>query len=155
MANVIIIENEHPVRTFLGMALEGKHRIWKASTAQEADLICRKQALDLIIADIILPGSRSGTDFAMEMLRQHPEIRVLFISGTPMNDWRKADLANLERMPKGSFLHLSKPFFPDALESKLRELLQDQPRASHLEPPAPEFAPDMSPLVSRWMNKSI
>lgn len=76
--------------------------------------------VDLLITDVIMP-SMNGKDLANRILTLCPGLRVLFISGY-------TDDAIVDRgvfSPDLDFL--PKPFTPDALAQKVREVL-DRPR---------------------------
>ena len=64
-----------------------------------------------------MPGM-SGRDLAEKLIPDHPETRVLFMSGYP------ADIiAQREILPKGTNF-MSKPFTIDTLSQKVREALR-------------------------------
>jgi PAS domain S-box-containing protein len=53
-----------------------------ATTAQEAlDLIAANANIDLLFADISLPGGKNGVELAAEAVAKRPGLRVLFTSG--------------------------------------------------------------------------
>jgi DNA-binding response OmpR family regulator len=111
--------------------------------------------LDLVIADVMLPGGRSGTEFALELITAHPSVRVLFISGTPLDDWRATDLENMKRLPAGSCSLLFKPFFPNVLEARMRELLAGNAAPVAHSPAPSQMVGNPTPPRSRWMDKSL
>src|SRR5205823_2204531 len=68
-------------------------------------------------------AARSGTDFAVNLLRQQPNIRVLFISGLPVEGWEENDAENLRHIPDGSCSVLCKPVSPQVLLDAVDALL--------------------------------
>lgn len=77
------------------------------------------EKIDLLLSDVVLPGSFTGTELAEAVSARWPDIRVLFISGYPAHAasnfaGARADFEN--RL-------LSKPFTRLALAQKLRSIL--------------------------------
>jgi two-component system, cell cycle sensor histidine kinase and response regulator CckA len=79
-----------------------------ASSGPEALGIARTEKLDLLLTDMVMPGM-SGRDLARELMREHPETRVVFMSGyhqgTPIHGWQ----------------FIAKPFDRRALLAKIGE----------------------------------
>jgi CheY-like chemotaxis protein len=69
----------------------------------------RRTEVDLVLTDIVMPGSIDGLEVATRIHRIDPNVPVLFITGAiPEDDPHTLSLMN------GGFL-LRKPFFPDQL----------------------------------------
>jgi two-component system NtrC family sensor kinase len=75
--------------------------------------------IDLLITDIVMPGSMSGLDLARVVRRRYPEVPVLLMSGYTA----EADKAAAE-----GYRILSKPFRPEALADAIRRTRRGQPR---------------------------
>jgi CheY-like chemotaxis protein len=78
--------------------------------------------VDLLISDVIMPGM-NGPELARKLRAMRPDVRVLYVSGYP--DRAIAQKSVLD--PATSFLN--KPFTPDDLATKIRDLL-DRPLES-------------------------
>ena len=119
---VLLVEDEEMVRSLVQSVLEeyGYHVI-SASQADEAYRLCRKthEPLQLIITDIVMPGTMSGHDLADRLSDLHPELRVLFMSGYTENTIVHHGFLE----PTVHFIQ--KPFTPVALLSKVREVLDN------------------------------
>ena len=126
MRTVLIVEDQ-PSNMAVFCALLGwqGYEVLEATTAQEAVGACRRHLapIDLLLCDCKLPD-RSGPEVAVEALRSHPEAVILFISGTPMNEWSNQDIEWLKRLPQGSIDFLEKPFHASDLEAKIDSLLR-------------------------------
>lgn len=68
------------------------------------------------MTDLVMPAM-SGPELARELRKARPRLRLLFISGYA------ADTAAEREELDGGAAFLQKPFTPDALTAKLRELL--------------------------------
>jgi YesN/AraC family two-component response regulator len=76
-----------------------------------------EEEIDILFTDAVMPRL-SGPELARELLKSRPRMRVLVTSGYV--DREKSDIG-----PEAAFLE--KPFTPDALGRKVREVL-DSPR---------------------------
>ena len=82
MATILILEDEVGVRDLFALLLrQDGHTILEAGSAKEAEQLSTGQRIDLLIADLVLPGGKSGTDFAVGLIESQPNVRVLFMSG--------------------------------------------------------------------------
>ena len=82
----------------------------------------RGAGIDLIITDIVLPGI-SGRDLVEHMKASRPDMPALFMSGyTP-------DVIDNHGELRPGFAFLQKPFTPEALLLKVREILDAYRRA--------------------------
>ena len=71
--------------------------------------------MDLVVTDIVMPVM-GGVRFAAQIRSQWPAMKILFVSGFPTSD----ALPTSEAL---SIPLLGKPFTPDQIEAKVRELL--------------------------------
>jgi two-component system cell cycle sensor histidine kinase/response regulator CckA len=116
---ILLVEDETPVRTFAARALRNK-----GYTVIEAD--CAETALDeveqhgdeiqLILSDVIMPGM-NGPDMVGEILKTHPNLRVIFMSGYA------EDVLN-EYGASRNFHFLPKPFTLKQLAAKVKEVAE-------------------------------
>lgn len=81
------------------------------------DLLTRSEKFDLLLADVVLPGGISGMHLAEIVLRDHPEMPVLLVSGHPF------DIVAPDGMPAGRIAFLRKPFRKRELARTLAELI--------------------------------
>ena len=70
----------------------------------------------LVLTDIVMPGI-GGRQLALEMRDSHPETRVLYVSGYSDTSLPRPALGN-----SNEYL-IEKPFKPEALAVKVREVL--------------------------------
>lgn len=111
---IFVVENHPDTRKYLTMYLEDLgHTVNSAQSMQEALLLLREQALDVLISDIGLPDGDGW-----ELLRQAglpSGTYAIAMSGYGMN----ADHARSKAA--GYRHHVLKPFGPDDLDSLLAE----------------------------------
>jgi two-component system cell cycle sensor histidine kinase/response regulator CckA len=112
MRTILIAENEAGVRKLLAETLRrAGYRVLSAAGGQAAISLAGREAgpIDLLITDIVMERV-GGADLYASLKAERPELPVLFISGY------------MSREPvEGAFL--KKPFTPDELVAKVRELL--------------------------------
>jgi CheY-like chemotaxis protein len=116
---ILLVEDEKAVRDLARRCLEANgYRVVAAASAEEAQEIASRHQgrFDLLLADVVMPGA-SGPELARRLLNSRPDLQVLFVSG--YTDESVASPKVLE--PGSSFLQ--KPFTPDALARRVRELL--------------------------------
>jgi CheY-like chemotaxis protein len=110
---VLVVEDNQTVRTLLRRALErSEKRVLVATNARSALAIFDHfdEPVDLVVADVQLPGGMNGIQLAEEIRERDPRIGILLVSGS-FDD------------PPGEFPELSKPFTLESLEQRIREVL--------------------------------
>ena len=120
---VLLVEDESDLRELAGEVLAARgYAVLQAGAPAEALQLAERHAgpIHLLVTDVVMPGM-SGRELADRLLRAYPALRVLFMSG--YTDTAIVHHAVLD--PGTPFLH--KPFTPDALARKVRDVL-DQPR---------------------------
>jgi two-component system, cell cycle sensor histidine kinase and response regulator CckA len=116
---VLVVEDDPEVRKLICEILRARgYHVLETRTGDEAIQMARTHAdpVQLVLADVILP-QMSGPDIVRGVKQHKPEIRALYISGY-------TDEAVLRHgmLDKG-VTFLSKPFLPDVLAKKVREVL--------------------------------
>jgi PAS domain S-box-containing protein len=122
---VLLVEDEELIRSLAEQILADRgYRVIPASNASEAlEIVSRlDREPDLLVTDVVMPGL-SGLDLAQRLQRRSPRLRILFMSGYADSPLLRAGLA------QGGAAFLQKPFSADALERRVRELLDGPPPA--------------------------
>jgi PAS domain S-box-containing protein len=115
---IMVVDDEAALRTLCVRVLkEQGYTVLEADTPAEALRFAAKFSgrIDAILTDVVMPET-SGPELAAHMLRTRPELRVLYMSGYAEHDM----LAELETQHC-----LEKPFTPETLARKLRQVLSD------------------------------
>ncbi|MBA1273597.1 response regulator [Stutzerimonas azotifigens] len=116
---VLLVEDEPPILNLLSdyLAGEGYEVLEAADAARAFEILATKPKLDLLISDYRLPGGVSGVMIAEPALKLRPDLKVIFISGYP-----------IEIVESGSSVArsapiLAKPFSLDSLRRQITQLL--------------------------------
>jgi CheY-like chemotaxis protein len=121
---VLLVDDEEDIRELATLTLEEQgYRILSAPNAQEAIVLAEKHAgeISALVTDVIMPGM-TGVQLAGVLSRIIPGLRVLFVSGHSNETITEQTLAETHAS------YLQKPYFGDALATKLAEVLTT-PRA--------------------------
>jgi PAS domain S-box-containing protein len=123
---ILLVEDDFAVRAITQQLLEiQSYRVWKAESAQEALELWRDHAseVDLLLSDLVLPGSLSGRELAERLQREKPGLKVIFMSGySPEAGGGKTDF--VYRL-KARFL--AKPCATGAILEAVRSCLDEKP----------------------------
>ncbi|HVP15043.1 MAG TPA: response regulator, partial [Terriglobales bacterium] len=117
---ILLVEDETSVRELAACVLrEHGYRVIEAGNAERALEAAASLAgpLDLLLTDIVMPGL-NGRELAERLGRDRAGLRVLFVSGYSDEALAHQDAA----CRSGAFLE--KPFGPEALLGKVREVLE-------------------------------
>jgi PAS domain S-box-containing protein len=120
---ILLVEDESSVREMLREALrKAGYKIWEAANGSEAigQWGTRIDEIDLVVTDIVMPVM-NGLRLAEELRSLRPGIRVVFMSGHSL------DLISNQGVPHPAPDLLQKPFLPQVLVRKVREILDQVP----------------------------
>jgi two-component system cell cycle sensor histidine kinase/response regulator CckA len=119
---VLIVEDEEAVRRLMCTALEQHgYRVMIAADGAEALKLISSHSgpLDLLVTDLLMPGM-NGTELARKVRDRLPGLDVLCISGYA------EELRQSGEIDESAFLQ--KPFTPQALLRKVRDMLDRRDR---------------------------
>ena len=121
---VLLVEDEAEVRRLVDrlLSMQGYAVLPAASPAEAVATARGAGRIDLLVTDVIMPGM-NGRELATLLASERPRLRVLYMSG-----YTDAAIAHQGILPPGTAF-LSKPFTPDLLARKVREVL-DAPAPS-------------------------
>ena len=123
---ILVVEDDDTILTVLKTALKRQgYETLEARTAEEARKVCDGHIgnLDLLVTNVMLPRE-SGPEFASDVSATDPKLKIIFVSGTPMEGWSEAEFKAMAKLPAGSYAFIAKPFKPQELIRKIEELLQ-------------------------------
>jgi PAS domain S-box-containing protein len=126
---VLLVEDEDMVRRMTREVLEGAgYQVLEASSGFEALRVSAGHGgrLHVMLTDVVMPGM-SGRELAERLAPVRPGMKVLYMSG------HTDDAIFHHGVTQAGTGFLQKPFTPDALERRIRELLE-QPGAVTAQP---------------------
>jgi two-component system cell cycle sensor histidine kinase/response regulator CckA len=118
---ILIVEDDEMVRDFTVRVLKGfGYRVLIAVDGQEAILISgdHEGPIHLMLTDVVMPGM-SGGELEERLRVSRPDIKALYMSGYTDNA-----IVHHGVLDRGK-VFLQKPFTPDALGRKVREVLEN------------------------------
>ncbi len=116
---ILLVEDEEAVRSLVRGVLESNgYAVLEASRPEEALDICErhKAPIQLMLTDVVMP-QMSGRELADRLVAIHSETKILYMSGYTDNSIVRNGVLE-EGIP-----FLEKPFTPEALTRKVREVL--------------------------------
>jgi signal transduction histidine kinase len=116
---ILVVEDESAVLTLSRRALEAQGYVVLAASDGPAALRLVERhggTIHLLVTDVVMPGL-SGHELAGKLAVLRPGIRVLYMSGYPGDA-----VVQHGTLPEGSAF-LQKPFSPDGLARKVRDVL--------------------------------
>src|SRR5258708_2176648 len=125
MKTVLVLEDDPSnMQGYRALLSSIGYSVLEATTGKEAIEAGNCQgSIDLFLSDVDVPGP-SGTEVALELIKSHPTIPVLFVSGTPMYLWRRNDLDNFRQLPSELVDFIEKPCRLSAFLGKVGELIE-------------------------------
>jgi CheY-like chemotaxis protein len=119
---VLVVEDEGAVRAVIRRALQGAgYTVLEAGGGADAVRLAEQHAgpIHLLVTDVVMPGL-NGRQVAERVTALRPGVRVLFVSGY-------TDDAVIRHGLDGEGLaFLPKPFTPEVLTRKVREVLDSK-----------------------------
>ena len=119
---ILLVEDEAMLRKLARQTLSGYgYRIVEASNGDEAITIAANHEghIHLLLTDVIMPGI-NGRDLGIKLLETRPSLRVLFMSGYT------DDAIVHQGVLDESANFIQKPFAPESLARKVREVLDQE-----------------------------
>ncbi len=117
LVTVLLAEDDEAVRAIVGRGLEeAGYRVYVAGSVEEALAVAATlgEPIQLLVTDVDMPGG-SGYTLAERLRAISPTVKILFISGDVDGRFVGPEIP-------GTF-SLQKPFSPDDLVKKVREVL--------------------------------
>lgn len=117
---ILLVEDEDLVRSLTyRILLQNGYTVLEAHYGNEAIKICKqyKAPIHLLVTDVIMPGGMSGGQLAEHLTQLRPELKVLYTSGYTDNAIIHHNILNSDTA------FLQKPFTPDTLIRKVRDVL--------------------------------
>ena len=117
---ILLVEDEPAVLMMAkGILQRLGYQVIPAPSGDEAVPVWREQAekIDLLLTDMVMPGSLNGRELAEQLLQEKPGLKVLYTSGYSM------ELIGTSLTSSRDFVFLPKPYHPDTLAQTVRNCL--------------------------------
>jgi CheY-like chemotaxis protein len=118
---ILLVEDDEVVRELISTVLNNEgYRLLEAASGVAALSICAhyEERIHLLLTDVIMP-EMNGRDLANRLTAVRPEVKVLYMSG-----YTDDVIAHHGVLDEGTEF-IQKPFTPDVLARKVREVLDD------------------------------
>ena len=110
---ILLAEDDPLLRELLGSTLRSHgYRVLEAETGDRALPLLHQSRIDVLVADIVMPGELDGWSLSEQARLVQPGIAVVYSSSRP---------AEAERQVSRS-LYLRKPYHPDSLIDAIHQL---------------------------------
>ncbi|HYG98597.1 MAG TPA: PAS domain S-box protein [Terriglobales bacterium] len=136
---VLLVEDEPNLRNLIEQVLKKQgYRVLVAGTGREGLNVAadHDDVIDVLLTDVVMP-QMGGQQLADQLRPKHPDMRVIFMSGYTNNALTHSGSVDL------GTAFLQKPFTPDVLLRKVREVLDLRARERQrrrLDPPTSGLA---------------
>ena len=116
---ILVVEDEEAVRKLTRIILSvGGYTVLEAANGFEALELCGQRSIDLLLTDVVMP-QMSGRELVEKVSLIRPRMKVLYMSG-----YTDDAIVRHGVLDAGVPL-LQKPFTPDTLSRKVREILDN------------------------------
>jgi DNA-binding response OmpR family regulator len=123
---ILVVDDEEDIRTVVRQMLTGAgYLVLDAEDPNQALRLAGQQHVDLLLTDVVMPLMR-GTELAQRLLAVVPSAKVLLMSA-----YKVAEIT------ASGHPFLAKPFTPEILLERVRDLLRDEPSPFSRRPPRP------------------
>jgi signal transduction histidine kinase len=119
---ILLVEDETRVRKLIVDVLSARgYRVLEATRGADAIRLCQTHGsqIDLAVVDVVMP-EMSGPELVRQISPCEPQMRVLYISG-----YTEEAMVH-HGIERSGAAFLQKPFMPDALARKVREVLDER-----------------------------
>ena len=121
---ILLVEDEATVRTLARRVLEQRgYKVLEAPHPEQALIVSRgfQEQIDLLLTDVVMPGM-SGPKLAEQLTAERRSMSVVYMSGYAATSVEQRLLLD------DSVPFIQKPFTPDILARRVREVLDEAAR---------------------------
>ncbi|GAA4304571.1 hybrid sensor histidine kinase/response regulator transcription factor [Aestuariibaculum suncheonense] len=126
LATILIVEDNYEVRGFVKSIFEKSYNIFEAPNGKKAIEIAKKQDVDLIISDIMMP-EMDGMELC-EIIKTNintSHIPVILLTAKTSQEFQKAGFST------GADAYVTKPFDAEILELRVENILASRKNLIH------------------------
>ena len=116
-ATILVVDDEHGVRQSFNMVLKDEFKVLLAGSGNEAIDIFSKNAVDLILLDILLPDI-DGIDLLERLKEMDPNTEIIMVTAV------KEIQTAVKAIKLGAYEYIIKPFVVDEVKTAIRHALE-------------------------------
>jgi two-component system response regulator MprA len=117
---ILVVDDQPTIRQLLEVSLDGPDRkVFLADSGEQALQLARREAPDLVIMDVMMPGGMDGFE-AVQRMRSDPAIKDCPVLILTAKDQQSERGCAAEMQVEG---YLSKPFRLDVLQDQVDKLI--------------------------------
>ena len=123
---ILVVDDNQGMRSFLTNILSKDYHVIAAEDGKEAERIVKTQSVKMVITDLMMPKI-DGLELT-QFIKSNPEldfIPVILLTA------KTAIESRLQAMQYGADEYLTKPFEPEYLRARVRNLLQQREQLEH------------------------
>lgn len=119
MPRILVVDDEHAIRSLLAKVLaRAGYEVHTAASGVHAIALCAaSKCFDVVLSDVIMPAM-NGHELVREILKRHPTIRCVLMTGFDDIDCQDCPFAARCHM-------LRKPFLPKDAVSLIARVLRE------------------------------
>lgn len=115
---VLVVDDEDSIREYLSMMLEREgYEVTSSADGKKAARFCAKEAFDVVVTDIQLPGL-TGIELLSSLRERDPSVPVIIVTGHASQE------SAIEALNLGAFYYLLKPVSNEELKQVVRNALE-------------------------------
>src|SRR5690554_4701612 len=115
---ILIVEDEDSIRKFVKINLErAEFQVLEADTGEKGIEIARKEDIDILVLDIMLPGI-DGFEVCKILREEYPKIGIIMLTA------KSQDIDKIMGLEYGTDDYMTKPFNPTELVLRVKSLLR-------------------------------
>lgn len=118
---VLLVDDEEEILDFLERLLRTKYIVFKAGSGEEAMLLLKTEAVQLVVSDVMMPGM-SGMDLCRHIKStvEHAHIPVILLTA------KNTVQAKVEGLELGADAYIEKPFSKEHLLAQMASLINNR-----------------------------
>jgi CheY-like chemotaxis protein len=117
---ILLVEDQPQLRQLTSHILQGYgYKVREVANGKEALSVFEQNGdlIDLVLTDVVMPGI-TGIELGRQLRATHPKLKILYMSGYT------DDIVLRRGAPGPGNAYLEKPFTPERLVTKIRQILE-------------------------------
>lgn len=115
-SKILIVEDEDSIRKFVKINLErANFHVIEAETGEKAIEIARKEDIDILVLDVMLPGI-DGFQVCKTLREEYPDLGIIMLTA------KTQDIDKIMGLEYGTDDYMTKPFNPTELVLRVKSL---------------------------------